>query len=77
MNDENRTVTKITEHNHSSGSLKYQITEEQMRKDYYYCLAQKLIKVMLDKGVITEDEFNKITLKNRQTFSPYLTKIMP
>lgn len=77
MIDENRTVTKITEQSQFSVPLKYQMTEEQMRKDYYYCLAQKIIKTMLDKGLISDDEFNKITKKNRQTFSPYLAEIMP
>lgn len=77
MIDENRTVTKITEQSQFSVPLKYQMTEEQMRKDYYYCLAQKIIKTMLDKGLISDDEFNKITQKNRQTFSPYLAEIMP
>ena len=77
MIDENRTVTKITEQSQLSVPLKYQMTEEQMRKDYYYCLAQKIIKTMLDKGLISDDEFNKITKKNRQTFSPYLAEIMP
>lgn len=77
MTDENRTVTKITEQNQFPVPLKYKMTEEQMRKDYYYCLAQKIIKSMLDKGLITDSEFKKITEKNRQIFSPYLAEIMP
>lgn len=76
MTDENRTVTKITEQNQFPVPLKYKMTEEQMRKDYYYCLAQKIIKTMLDKGLITDNEFKKITEKNRQIFSPYLAEIM-
>lgn len=76
MKDENRTVTKITKENQFPVPLKYQMTEEQMCKDYNYYLAQKIIKLMLDKGLITNDEFNKITEKNRQTFSPYLVDIM-
>ncbi len=76
MKDENRTVTKITKQNQVPVPLRYQMTEEQMRKDYYYYLAQKIIKLMLDKGLITDDEWGKITEKNRQTFSPYLVEIM-
>ncbi|MFR1708857.1 MAG: SHOCT domain-containing protein [Clostridium sp.] len=76
MKDENRTVTKITEQNQFPVPLKYQMTEEQMRKDYYYYLSQKIIKLMLDKGLITDDEYRKITEKNWQTFSPYLVEIM-
>lgn len=77
MKDENRTVTKITEQNQFPVPLKYQMTEEQMRKDYYYYLAQKIIKSMLDKGLITDDEFNRIMKLNRQSFSPNLVEIMP
>lgn len=77
MADENRTVMKITEQNQFPVPLKYKMTEEQMRKEYYYCLAQKIIKTMLNKGLITDDEWSKITEKNRQTFSPYLVEIMP
>ncbi|WP_083585742.1 SHOCT domain-containing protein [Clostridium kluyveri] len=77
MKDENRTVTKITEQNLFPVPLKYQMTEEQMRKDYYYYLAQKIIKSMLDKGLITNDEFNRIMKLNRQSFSPNLVEIMP
>jgi hypothetical protein len=39
-------------------------------------MAQKLVKAMLEKGLISVDEFNKITEKNRKTFSPYLAEIM-
>lgn len=77
MKDENRTVTKITEQNQVPVPLKYQMTEEQMRKDYYYYLAQKIIKSMLDKGLITDDEFSRIMKLNRQSFSPNLVEIMP
>lgn len=77
MKDENRTVTKITEQNQFPVPLKYQMTEEQMRKEYYYYLAQKIIKSMLEKGLITDDEFNRIMKLNRQSFSPNLVEIMP
>lgn len=77
MIDENRTVTKITKQSQLSAPLKYQMTEDQMRKEYYYCLAQKITKTMLDKGLITDDEFNRIMKLNRQSFSPNLVEIMP
>lgn len=77
MNDENKIVTKITEPSSSPALLKSRMTEEQMRGDYKYCMAQKIIKEMLDKGLISVDEFNKISERNRQTFSPYLAEIMP
>lgn len=77
MNDENKTVTKITEPGSSSVLIKSRMTEEQLCSDYKYCMAQKVIKKMLDKGLISVYEFNKISERNRQTFSPYLSEIMP
>ena len=77
MNDENKTVTKITEPGSSSVLMKSRMTEEQLCGDYKYCMAQKIIKEMLDRGLISVDEFNKISERNRQTFSPYLAEIMP
>ena len=77
MNDENKTVTKITEPGSSSVLMKSRMTEKQLCGDYKYCMAQKIIKEMLDRGLISVDEFNKISTRNRQTFSPYLAEIMP
>ena len=52
-------------------------TEEALQSEYDYYMAQKLLKKLLGAGLISEGEFNKITEKNRQTFSPYLVEIMP
>ena len=53
------------------------ITDEQLKRDYFYHTAQKILKSMLEKGLVSADEFNKITMKNREIFSPYLAEIMP
>lgn len=73
----NKTVTVITEPSCCSTVIGSHISDEQMRKDYNYYKAQKLLKAMLENGLISIDEFNKISEKNRQTFSPYLAEIMP
>lgn len=72
----NRNITVITEPGLSPVLMKSRITEEQLRHDYNYCMAQKMLKAMFEKGIISEDEFNKITEKNRKTFSPYLAELM-
>lgn len=50
---------------------------EELQRDFDFFVAQRLLKKMLDKGMITSGEFDKITEKNRQTFSPYLSELMP
>ena len=52
-------------------------TEEELQHEYDYFVAQHILKKLLDMGNISVDVFNKITEKNRQTFSPYLSEIMP
>jgi len=39
--------------------------------------AQQILTSMLEKGLITLSEFNKITELNRKTFSPLFAEIMP
>ena len=51
--------------------------EEKMQNEYNYVLAQQITKQLLEAGLITKDEFNKITAKNRESFSPLLGRIMP
>lgn len=40
-------------------------------------IAQQMLEKLLDSGLISREEFNKITQKNRQTFSPKLAELMP
>lgn len=49
----------------------------EMQNEYNYLLAEQLTKKLLENGAITADEFNKIMSKNRQSFSPFIAKIIP
>lgn len=70
-------VTKIIDNQGIPNKEKHQYTEEELQHEYDYIRAEQMTKKMLEKGLITVDEITKITEKNRQTFSPYLAKIMP
>ena len=52
-------------------------TNEEMQNEYDYLLAEQLTKKLLDEGLISSDEFDKIMEKNRKTFSPFISKIIP
>ena len=52
------------------------MTAEQMQQDFNYKMAQKFTNELLDRGLISVDEFNKITALNRESFSPYLVELM-
>ncbi len=47
------------------------MSQEQLQREFDYIQAEKLLRKMLQKGLITEAEFNKIDVLNRQTFSPF------
>ena len=51
-------------------------TNAEMQNEYNYILAEQMTRKLLDKGLISEAEFDKIMAKNRQSFSPYISKIM-
>ena len=52
------------------------MTDSQMQKEADYYMAQKLLKQLLSAGLISLDEFDKITELNRKKFSPVLAEIM-
>lgn len=52
-------------------------TQEMLQSEFDYYMAQKLLEKLREAGMITKEELDKITAKNRQSFSPYLARIMP
>lgn len=49
--------------------------DAEMQNEYNYILAEQMTRKMLDNGLISENEFNKIMVKNQQSFSPFIAKI--
>lgn len=72
--DKHQNVTKV---DISSGTkvASRKMDEAQMQRDMDYRLAQKILSGMLENGLISNDEFNKITALNRKSFSPYLAEL--
>lgn len=53
------------------------VPQEQLQSEVDYVRAQRILDSMLQNGLISLSEFNKITLLNRQSLSPALASIMP
>lgn len=70
-------ITKITGESELPIKTIKRFTQEELKNEYNYYLAQRLTKKLLEKELISVDEFNKTTASNRKTFSPYLAEIMP
>ena len=74
---EDKKVTKISDEIIDKSIELKRVSQEQLQREFDYIQAEKMLRKMLGKGLITEVEFNKIDALNRQTFSPYLAEIMP
>ena len=51
--------------------IESKISEQQLQNEFSYIMSEKILNEMLDKGLINQLEFDKITALNRETFSPF------
>ena len=52
------------------------MTEEDMKNDLSYRLADGILLEMLDNGLISKEEYDKVRGENIRTFKPILSEIM-
>lgn len=52
------------------------MTMEAMQKDFEYEMAQKITKNLLSEGLISIDEYDRISALNAQKFSPFYADLM-
>ena len=52
-------------------------TQGRIQGDLNYKMAQQIAKTMLDSGLISVDEFDKLSDINLKTFSPLFAEIYP
>ena len=55
----------------------FAVTQEQLQQEVDYYRAQQILGLLLQNGLISKSEYNKIIQLNRDSFSPLLAKIMP
>lgn len=51
-------------------------TNQELQNEFNYILAEQMTKKLLDNGLITVDEYDKIMAKNAETFSPFIAKVI-
>ena len=69
-------VMEITSAAEASTPAVQRLTEEQFYDEINYHRAEKMAKKMLEQGLITSDEFNRILAESRKIFVPYLAEIL-
>lgn len=52
------------------------MTLDSMQKDFEYEMAQKMTKNLLDEGLVSIDEYDRISALNREKFSPFYADLM-
>ena len=57
-------------------AVAHDITQEELQREYDFYTAQKMLEIMFMFGMISVDEFHKISAVNRKTFSPFLSEII-
>jgi len=68
-------VTKL-EDAHSIQYKSEKLTEAALQNEHDYLIADRLTKKLLEKGLISQDEYDKIIAKNRKIFPPLLAEIL-
>lgn len=51
------------------------MTEEQMRNEVKYKISLKMLNELLEQGLITKEEYDKINILNLETFYPELKEL--
>ena len=74
--NENMQVMKITSPAEAPVPAAHRLTEKQFYDEINYHRAEKLTKKMLEKGLITSDECNRILAEARKIFVPFLAEIL-
>lgn len=67
-------VTKIVDGDISYSDIP-KPTNAEMQREYDYLLAEQMTRNLLNDGLISQDEFDKIMVQSRRSFSPLLSKI--
>lgn len=52
------------------------MTKDAMQKDFDYEMAQKITKGLLNQGLISIDEYDRISALNLKKFSPFYGDLM-
>ena len=74
---EEKHMTNITGIIQKINYEKKPVPQEQLQREVDYVRAQQILDSMLQNGLISLSEFNKMTALNRKSFSPALAQIMP
>ena len=68
-------VTEVTSVTTPSTALS-RISQEQLQQEFNFLRAEHLTKTMLNRGLITPDEYRLIMIENMVTFPTFISQIL-
>ena len=68
--------TRQIDHFKIPHAVVHKTTQEDLQREFDYYRAQQLLETIFMFGMISVDEFHKISALNRKTFSPFLSEII-
>ena len=68
-------VTEVTSVTTPSTALS-RISQEQLQQEFNFLRAEHLTKTMLNRGLITPDEYRLIMAENKVTFPTFISQIL-
>lgn len=68
-------VTEVTSVTTPSTALS-QITHEQLQHEFNFLRAEQITRTMLNRGLITPDEYRLIMIENMVTFPTFISQIL-
>ena len=69
-------VTKIMPSDQDKKPSSHKFTQEELQQEFNYMQAEKVTKKLLEKGLITEEEFELIMAENKRTFPTFLSPLL-
>ena len=65
-------VTSTTMPQYHTGN----ITQEQLQQEFNFLRAEQITRTMLNRGLITADEYRRIMVENTVTFPTFISQIL-
>jgi len=69
-------VTKIMPSDQGTIPVAHKFTQEELQMEFNYMQAERITKKLLERGLITREEFDLIMAENKRTFPTFLSPLL-
>ena len=69
-------VTKIMPSDQETTSAAHKFTQEELQMEFNYMQAERITKKLLERSLVTREEFDLIMAENKRTFPTFLSPLI-